>query len=76
MTGFLRRLDNLGRIVIPREIRRELDFHEGEEVCINRVNNEVIISKFKSFTCSCGNRNYTNYNFCPICGRIINKEGN
>ena len=36
MTGFLRRLDNLGRIVIPREIRRELDFHEGEEVCINR----------------------------------------
>ena len=29
-TGIVRRVDGLGRIVIPREIRRIMKIHEGE----------------------------------------------
>lgn len=35
-TGIVRRIDELGRIVIPKEIRRKFKFNEGEplEICI------------------------------------------
>lgn len=29
-TGIIRRIDDLGRIVIPKEIRRNLGIHEGD----------------------------------------------
>ena len=29
-TGIVRRIDDLGRVVIPREIRRILSIHEGD----------------------------------------------
>lgn len=29
-TGIVRRIDDLGRVVIPREIRTQLGIHEGE----------------------------------------------
>ena len=29
-TGIIRRLDDLGRIVIPRDVRRQLHFREGD----------------------------------------------
>lgn len=29
-TGIVRRIDDLGRIVIPKEIRRSVGIHEGE----------------------------------------------
>lgn len=29
-TGIVRRIDDLGRIVIPKEIRRAMGIHEGE----------------------------------------------
>ena len=34
--GIIRRIDDLGRIVIPKEIRRKLKINEGDplEICI------------------------------------------
>lgn len=29
-TGIIRRIDDLGRVVIPKEIRRTMGIHEGE----------------------------------------------
>ena len=29
-TGIIRRIDDLGRVVIPKEIRRNLSIHEGD----------------------------------------------
>ena len=36
-TGIIRRIDDLGKIVIPREIRRKMNINEGDplEICID-----------------------------------------
>ena len=31
-TGIVRRIDELGRIVVPKELRRSLRIHEGDSV--------------------------------------------
>lgn len=42
-TGIIRRIDDLGRIVVPKEIRKQLNIKEGEplELLIDEDNNIV-----------------------------------
>lgn len=44
-TGIVRRIDELGRIVIPKEIRKTLRIQEGENIEISLDNRENIILK-------------------------------
>ena len=48
-TGIVRRIDDLGRIVIPKEIRKTLRIKEGENLEIYIDENENIILKKYSF---------------------------
>ena len=45
-TGVVRRVDDLGRIVIPKEIRRTLRIRDGEELEIFVDNEDVVLKKF------------------------------
>ena len=45
-TGVVRRVDDLGRIVIPKEIRRTLKIRDGEELEIFVDNNIIFLKKF------------------------------
>lgn len=45
MSGISRRIDELGRIVIPKEIRKSLRIHEGDNIEILEINDEVILRK-------------------------------
>lgn len=46
-TGIVRRIDELGRVVIPKEIRKNLRIHEGENVEIYiDANENIILKKF------------------------------
>ena len=45
-TGVIRRVDDLGRIVIPKEIRRTLRIRDGEELEIFVDNDVVVLKKF------------------------------
>ena len=45
-TGVVRRIDELGRIVIPKEIRKNLNIREGESLEIFIDNNTLIMQKF------------------------------
>lgn len=47
-TGVVRRVDDLGRIVIPKEIRRTLRIRDGEELEIFVDNEEIILKKFSN----------------------------
>ena len=45
-TGMVRRVDSLGRIVIPKEIRKVLKIKENEQVEINVQGEEIILNRY------------------------------
>ena len=42
-TGIVRRIDDLGRVVIPKEIRRTMRIREGDLLQITRTNEDIFI---------------------------------
>ena len=46
--GFIRRIDELGRIVIPKEIRKVLRFREGSLLDLKVSDNSLIVRKSSS----------------------------
>lgn len=44
-TGIIRRIDELGRVVIPREIRKTCGIHEGDplEIFMDRNNGQPVV---------------------------------
>jgi AbrB family looped-hinge helix DNA binding protein len=48
LSGFINRVDDLGRVVIPKEIRRVLKIHTGDKLEIS-LNSEdkIVINKYK-----------------------------
>lgn len=48
-TGITRRIDDLGRIVIPKEIRKNLKIKENEILEIFIENENIILKKYSSF---------------------------
>lgn len=46
-TGIVRRIDDLGRIVIPKEIRRNMGLNDGDALEITYNNGTVSIHKYK-----------------------------
>lgn len=47
-TGIVRRIDDLGRVVIPREIRRSLRIREGDPLEIFVEGNSLCLVKYNS----------------------------
>jgi len=45
-TGIVRRVDDLGRIVIPKEIRKSLRIKEGDPLEISIANNSVLLERY------------------------------
>ena len=45
-TGIVRRIDDLGRVVIPREIRRSLRINEGDAIEIFTEKDQLILAKY------------------------------
>ena len=43
--GIIRKIDDLGRIVIPKEIRNILRIRNGNDLEIKMINNQIIIEK-------------------------------
>ena len=45
-TGIVRRVDDLGRVVIPREIRKQMGIREGEPMEIFLENDAVMFRRY------------------------------
>ena len=45
-TGVVRKIDDLGRIVIPKEIRKSLNIRNGEDLQIFVDNDNIVLKKF------------------------------
>lgn len=46
VTGIIRRIDDLGRIVIPKEIRRKLKINEGDPLEIIFANDGILLKPY------------------------------
>ena len=45
-TGIVRRIDDLGRIVIPKEIRKNLKIRDGDSLEIFTNESSIVLKKF------------------------------
>lgn len=70
-TGIVRRVDELGRVVIPIELRRTLDIEEKDGLEIYVDNDRIILRKYEPACVFCGNAGdvikYKNKNVCKDC---------
>lgn len=53
-TGIIRKVDDLGRIVLPIELRRVLDIAERDELEIFMENDRIILQKYETACVFCG----------------------
>ena len=72
-TGIIRKLDDLGRIVLPIELRRTLDIAERDELEIYMENDRIILQKYEPACIFCGSSraliSYKRKNVCQECVR-------
>lgn len=53
-TGIVRRVDDLGRIVIPMELRRTLGIHVKDPLSISVEGERIILQKHRESCAICG----------------------
>lgn len=73
-TGIIRKVDDLGRIVLPIELRRVLDISERDELEIYMENDRIILQKFEPACVFCGSsRNLISYRGKNVCKDCVRK---
>jgi transcriptional pleiotropic regulator of transition state genes len=70
-TGIVRKVDELGRVVIPIELRRTLSIEEKDALEIYVDGERVVLRKYEPACTFCGNaegvRQFKGKNVCPAC---------
>lgn len=70
-TGIVRKVDELGRIVLPIELRRTLEIAERDSLEIYVEGSTIILKKYEPACIFCGDAkdvvNYKNRNICRTC---------
>ncbi|ABR34385.1 MULTISPECIES: AbrB/MazE/SpoVT family DNA-binding domain-containing protein [Clostridium] len=67
-SGIVRKLDPLGRIVIPKEIRKVLEIYEGDSMEIIKVDNGVVVKKYIKGCIFCGSdKDVVEFNGAVVC---------
>ena len=77
-TGIVRKVDELGRIVLPIELRRTLGIEEKDRIEIFVDGESIILRKYQSACIFCDNAkgiiNYKGKNICPDCIRAMTEK--
>ena len=69
-TGIVRKLDELGRITLPIELRRNLDISEKDPVEIYVSEDMIILKKFAPADTFTGSTE----DLVEYCGKMVSKE--
>ena len=56
-TGIVRKVDELGRIVLPKELRQTLNINERDPIEIFVDNSSIILQKYEPACMFCNNTN-------------------
>ena len=72
-TGIVRKVDELGRIVLPIELRRSLDIEERDALEIYLDEDRIVLRKYEPACLFCGSSqglvSYRGKNVCSVCIR-------
>ena len=73
-TGIIRRVDELGRVVIPIEIRNKFEIIEKDPLEVYVDGNSIILKKYEPNCLFCGrNKQLTTFLDKLICDKCISK---
>ena len=73
-TGIVRRVDELGRVVIPIELRNKFDIKEKDPIEIYVDGSSIILKKYEPNCIFCGNsKNLISYKDKLICSKCAQK---
>ena len=71
-TGIVRKVDELGRIVLPIELRRTLDILEKDSLEIYVDGSTIILKKYEPACVFCGNaKNVTHFKNKIVCEACV-----
>ena len=75
-TGIIRRVDELGRVVIPIEIRNQFNIVEKDPIEIYVDDSSIVLKKYQPNCVFCGNSEnlieYKNKLVCEKCSKHLN----
>ena len=78
-TGVVRKIDELGRIVLPSELRKVFGIHEGDELEISVDGEQVILEKRRDVCVFCSAEaplvEYKTRKVCENCAGELGKLG-
>jgi len=73
-TGVVRKVDELGRIVLPIEIRKILDIKQKDAIEIFTDNDKIILQKYQPACVFCNNiENIVYFNGKRVCADCVEK---
>ena len=74
-TGFVKKIDELGRILIPKELRASLDLDGKDALEIFVDGDRIVLQKYQPACIFCGNARdvsgYKGKNVCANCRREL-----
>ena len=77
-TGIVRKVDELGRIVLPIELRRTLDIAERDAIEIYVEGSSIVLKKFRPNCVFCDSSkdvvDFKGKNICQKCIRALKNE--
>lgn len=77
-TGIVRKIDPLGRLVIPKEVRDALGLGVNEPVQIYVDGDAICVKKYVKACLICGKTNdvlaINGKNICMACAKLISKD--
>jgi transcriptional pleiotropic regulator of transition state genes len=77
-TGIVRKVDELGRIVLPIELRRTLDIEERDPLEIYLDGDKIVLQKYEPACLFCGSNHglvsYKGKNICSDCVKNISRH--
>lgn len=77
-TGIVRRVDELGRVVLPIELRRTLEIEERDQLEIMLEDDRIVLRKYQPTCIFCGAETnlleYRGKRICSNCLKEINDQ--
>lgn len=70
-TGIVRKVDELGRVVIPKELRRVLDINEKDPMEIYVEDDKIILKKYKANMACAVTGEVSDDNLVLLDGRLV-----